>query len=337
MKLDARRIPAFLRDPGSVRCVLLHGDDAGLIRERADAVSRAVVPQLDDPFRVAWLDRDGQARLPEEAAALALTGGRRVVRVREVGDGLFAPLKAALDGPGEALIVLEAPELPSRSKLRQMLEKATDAATIGCYPDEGRALDAVIRAGLAERGVSVDADALAFLVRHLGADRALTAGEVAKLALYVGDGGRADLDAAQACVGDAAALSTDDALFAATAGDAPGTDRALALAIAEGGAPVGLLRQAQSHLQRLHRARLAMEAGQGAEDAARSARPPVFFRRVDLFVRALRLWTAPALLEAIGTLVEAERGCKRTGAPDETLCREAIAALARRAGAANRP
>ena len=36
MKLDARRIPAFLKDPGTCRVVLLHGEDAGLIRDRAD-------------------------------------------------------------------------------------------------------------------------------------------------------------------------------------------------------------------------------------------------------------------------------------------------------------
>jgi len=34
VKLDARRVEAFLRDPGAVRAVLLHGEDAGLIRER---------------------------------------------------------------------------------------------------------------------------------------------------------------------------------------------------------------------------------------------------------------------------------------------------------------
>ncbi|MBX6742606.1 MAG: DNA polymerase III subunit delta, partial [Acetobacteraceae bacterium] len=35
-KLDARRIGAFLTDPGDCRVVLLHGDDPGLIQERAE-------------------------------------------------------------------------------------------------------------------------------------------------------------------------------------------------------------------------------------------------------------------------------------------------------------
>ena len=49
-----------------------------------------------------------------------------------------------------------------------------------------------------------------------------------------GPGGRVDLEAAMACVGDLAGLSLDDALFAATEGDVATADRALELAMAEG-------------------------------------------------------------------------------------------------------
>lgn len=336
MKLEPRRIAGFLRDPGSTRCVLFYGDDVGLIRERANQIAAVVVPDRDDPFRVAWLDRADATRLPEETAAMALTGGRRVVRVREGTDALLPMLKQALDGAGEALIVIEAPELTARGKLRAWADKAADVAAIGCYPDEGRSLDGILRGLLAEHGVRADPDALAYLNRSLGADRAMTASEISKLALYVGPNGVVDLDAARDCVGDAASLSIDDALHAATAGDAAGCDRALGLALAEGAAPVALLRAAQAHLLRLHQARLRMDTGQTAAAAAKSLRPPPFFRRVDAFVRALGLWSAPGLLRAVQAMVVAERGCKRTGAPDGPICRDAIAMLARHAGAVAR-
>jgi DNA polymerase III subunit delta len=187
---------------------------------------------------------------------------------------------------------------------------------------------------LTEFGVAIDADALAWVSVQLGADRISTRQEVEKLALYVGPGGRVDLDAAMACVGDAAGLSLEDALFAATEGDVALTDRALELAVAEGAAPVGMLRVGLSHLQRLHRVRLAMDdGGLSASEAAKSARPPVFFRRVGAFTKALELWSSSALMAAMAGLAEAERGCKRTGAPDQTLARSAVLTLARRAAA----
>jgi DNA polymerase-3 subunit delta len=126
-------------------------------------------------------------------------------------------------------------------------------------------------------------------------------------------------------------------MFAATAGDVATTDRALELALAEGANAVQILRTAIAHLQRLHRARLAMDrANLSAADAARTVRPPVFYQRVGAFNRALVLWPALGLEASLAAMAEAERGCKRTGWPDRTLCRNAILTLARRSAALTR-
>lgn len=332
MKLAAARIGTFLKDPGACRVVLLHGDDAGLIRDRAETLVRSVAGSLDDPFLVADLNRETLDRLAEEASALSMTGGRRVVRLREATDTATDRIAALLKSGSTALIVIEAPGLASKAKLKALVEAAVDGAAIACYPEEGRDLEQTIRAVLTEAGVTVDNDALTWLTGQLGADRASTRREIEKLALYAGPGGRVDLDAAMECVGDLAGLSLDDALFAATAGDIATTDRALELAIAEGASAVGVIRGGMMHLQRLHRVRLAMtETGASAADATRSARPPVFFRRQGAFARALTVWQPEALAGALAFLSEAERACKRTGAPDLTLCRNAVLTLARRA------
>ena len=334
MKLAAGQVTAFLRDPGSCRVVLLYGDDAGTIRDRAAGLVRLAAGTLDDPFLVVELTREEIARLPDEAASLPLTGGRRVIRVREVTDTALPHVRAVLKSPSAALVVLEGPGLGTRSRLKTDLESAPDGAAIGCYPEEGRVLEATIRDTLRQSNVTIQPDALSWLSGQLGADRAATLGEVEKLALYAGPNGRVDLDVAMACTGDLSGLSLDDALFAATSGDVATADRALELAIGEGAAPVQVIRAGLSHLQRLQRARMAMdENGLSVADAVKTVRPPLFYRRVAAFNRALGLWTGGALVAAITGLVEAERGCKRTGWPDHALCRNAVLVLARRAAA----
>lgn len=316
---------------------LLYGDDFGMIRERAEILVRAVAGSLDDPFLVSELAREDIKRLPDEAAGLSLIGGRRVVRVREVTDAATDPVQVVLKGRAPALVVLEGPTIQSRSKLRTALEAAADGAAIGCYPEEGRALEDTIRETLRANGAGIEPDALSWLSQQLGADRASTRSELEKLALYAGPGNRVDLDAAMTCVGDLAGLSLDDALFAATTGDVATADRALEAAMGEGAAPVQVLRAALGHLQRLHRARLAMdEHGLSAGDAVKGLRPPVFYQKVGAFSRSLGLWPATTLTAAMAALAEAERGCKRTGWPDHVLCRNAVVTLARRAAAASR-
>lgn len=332
MKVPPARVQAFLRDPGRCRVVLLHGDDLGMIRERAETLVRAVAGSLDDPFHVTELAREDMRHLPHEAAGLSLMGGRRVVRVREATDAAADPVALVLKGNGPALVVLEAATLQGRSKLRQLLDAAAEGVTIGCYPEEGRALEETIRATLKAADVDIDPDALSWLSQQLGADRVSTRAELEKLALYVGPRNRVDLDAAMTCVGDLAGLSLDDALFAATTGDVATTDRALELAVAEGAAPVQVLRATLGHLQKLHRARLVMDEKRlSAAEAIKTLRPPVFYQKVSAFTRSLHLWSAATLTAAMAAVTEAERGCKRTGWPDDALSRNAVLSLARHA------
>jgi DNA polymerase-3 subunit delta len=91
VKLAAGQVDGFLRRPDpQIRAVLLFGPDAGLVRERADTVARAVCPDLRDPFRVAELTAAtlaaDPARLADEAAQISLMAGRRVVRLRDASD-----------------------------------------------------------------------------------------------------------------------------------------------------------------------------------------------------------------------------------------------------------
>jgi len=336
LKLDARRLPAFLRDPGSARAVLLHGDDEGMVRHRADQLTQAVVGARDDPFRVAWLSREDHLRLSEEASAIAMMGGRRVIRVRDAGDGLAAAVKAVLDSPGDSLVVLEAGALPGRSKLRALLEAAPNGAALACYPEDGKALRDAIEGGLQQAGLRLDADALGWLLDHVGADRGATRGEVEKLVLYAGEERTVSLDAVRACVGDQAAVSFDDAVFAATLGDVALADRSIERTLAEGMAPVAMVRGVLGHLARLHLARGHMAAGMAAGDAVRALRPPVFFKRVADFTQSVQAWDAGRLVQAMDDARRVELACKQTGAPDALLVRRLVVGMARQAAAGRR-
>lgn len=95
MKLSGGRIEAFVARPDpKVRVVLVYGPDSGLVRERVDRLTRAVVEDPADPFRVADLTpailKEDPSRLADEAAAMALTGGRRVVRLKDATDAITA-------------------------------------------------------------------------------------------------------------------------------------------------------------------------------------------------------------------------------------------------------
>lgn len=336
MKITPREAAAFLQSPApELRAVLVYGPDAGLVRERVEILVKGAAGDLADPFRVAEFTAreliDDPARLADEAASLSLTGGRRAVRLREADDNL-APLFRDFfaDTPaGDTLIVVEAGDLPARSALRKTFESAKTGAALACYRDDARSLGAVIRETLREFGHQATPDALAYLSAHLGGDRQLSRRELEKLALYKGkEPGPIELGDAQACVGDSAALSLDDLAFAVARGAAAESERALARSLQEGVTAVGALRAVSRHFQRLHLVAGLVDGGLTLDDAVKRLRPPLFWKLAEAFRSQVTAWPPSSLARALGRLLDAEADCKRSGAPEATICSRVLLEIA---------
>lgn len=179
------------KPPDAWKAVLFHGPNGGLVRERADACVRAIVPDLGDAFRISDLGADAlkkdPARLGDEAAALSMFGGRRVVRVRDAGEALASLFESFLaSASGDTLVVIEAGELSKTSTLRKLFEGARAGASVECADDTPADASRMITEALAAQGWTAEADALAYLTEALGADRRLLRTELEKLLLYLG-------------------------------------------------------------------------------------------------------------------------------------------------------
>ena len=340
MKLTGSRIQGFVSgyiakpDP-KLRAILVYGPDGGLVRERAESLAKAVTPDLDDPFGVMTLPGSAltsdPARLNDEMAAISFTGGRRLVRVKDAGDALGPIFAGLLNDPpaGDSVAIAEAGDLAGRSALRRAFEGAKNAVAVPCYADSAAELGELVNTVLASHKITAAADAREYLVSRLGGDRGLSRAELEKLALYAGEGGRIGLEDAIACVGDSAALSVDDAIFAAAEGDPPALERALQRAFQEGESAVGIVKAAMRHFEKLHLAGSRIAGGMPADAALQSLRPPIFFKHQDRFLGELRQWPPRRAAMALAVLLDAERQCKRTGFPDRTVCSDALLRLAR--------
>jgi DNA polymerase-3 subunit delta len=335
MKLDAGRIDAFLKAP-HLSLVLLHGPDAGLVAERGLALVRSVEGVVNDPFRFAELYNPAGDMLLAEATASSMTGGKRVVRVRDVHESHAKALETLIKSPVDALVILEAGELTGKSKLRAAAEKAAGVAVIACYAIDQARLPQAISSRLRAAGVQIDQDAAAWAGLNLTGDEGPLGQALEVLTLYAGAEKRLDLVDVSAILADGGDSSMSDAIDAAITGDPVATDRALSLAYDEGITPVGLLRVLLSELLRLRVAAGAMAEGASAQDAMGAMRPPVFFKRQALVGRALRLWPLAALDQAVAAALTAEAACKTTRIPEHDYCRQTMLALALRARAASR-
>src|ERR1700704_4944808 len=188
--LRGKEIDAFLARPDPGRpIILLYGPDAGLVRERADALVASAVDDPADPFSLVRLDGDELAaepsRLVEEAMTIPLFGGRRAIRVRAGSRSFASGVDTLAEQPlKDCRIVIEAGELRAESPLRKACERAKTAVAIACYPDDAGQLARLIDNELKVSNLRIAADARAALTALLGGDRQASRNELKKLALY---------------------------------------------------------------------------------------------------------------------------------------------------------
>ena len=78
----------------------------------------------------------------------------------------------------------------------------------------------------------------------------------------------------------------------------------------EGTQPVAIIRSLLRHFQRLEFALAHIASGQSPEQALAQLRPPVFFKYAPQARRALSLWDARALTQALQLFMRTERELK---------------------------
>jgi DNA polymerase III subunit delta len=325
-------VEAFLRRPDPrFSVVLLYGQDAGLVHERARSLARAAVPQPDDPFQLIRLDGDDIAddrlKLADEAHTIGLFGAKRVIWLRVGHRNLVASVEPLLAAPPQdALVVIEAGDLAARAPLRVLIEKAATAMALPCFMEEGRDLVALIDRSMAELNLTIEPDARDLLVSHLGSDRLLSRREIEKVALYAYGGRTVHAAHVEAVAADATALAIDSVVDAVFLGQAEAADRGLTRLLAEGEDAGMLIGALLRHALTLHHARLQRERGASSDEIETTAR--IFVRRKAGFRKQLTLWSITALDSVLATLREAQAATRRQSRMGGALASRAVLTIA---------
>jgi DNA polymerase-3 subunit delta len=313
--------------------VLVFGPDAGLVRERVDALVRASVDDPNDPFALARIDGEELAanpsRLVEEAHTVPLFGGRRAVLVRAGARNISAAVETVIAAPSnECRVIIEAGNLNKSAPLRTLCEKAKVAAALPCYTDGERDLARLIDEEMRSSGLTIAPDARAALMSLIGGDRLASRNEIRKLALYAQGQKRVELADVMAVTADASALALDGVIDAAFAGRTAAVESEFAKARAGGASPAAIVSAAIRQVANLHKMRLAIDGGDSAEFAMKRGAPPVHFTREKQVAEALRAWTAPRLTRAMQQLAEASLEARRNSPLADTIAQRTLLSIA---------
>lgn len=336
MKISYKDIEPFVKNPNpAARVILVYGPDSGLMKERSKSMAYTVVEDINDPFNAVTLSTnilsEDPARLTDEAGAISMMGGDRLIRIQDATDKITQLIKAYLENPSQsALVILEAGELSPRSSLRKLCEATKTAAAVPCYIEDERDLSRFIRETCQANQIRIDQDAVSWLAANISGNRQKARAELEKLITYKGaDKTPINIEDARACCGQAGALVLDDLIYATAGHNTADALKTFNQLMQEGISFIVILRALQTHFRKLHIAKSKIESGDAPESAMKSITPPIFFKQQPAFKKQLHRWSLSGITNILQKLMDLESQCKQTGMPVETLCAQAVMGISK--------
>ena len=335
MKIARGAIARTLDEPaGEIRFYLFHGPDQAQSR----ALGTRLVQSLGaDRFMIiSNTIKSDPASLSDEAGALALFGGKRVIWIEPAGEDIADGVETLLGAPAlESPVVAIAGQLRKTSGLLKLAESSPLAASYAAYLPEGQDAERMV-VDLGRRfGLKLSPPVAARLADACGNDQAIAAQELDKLALYVGASPQSPKELDHDVV-DAVGTETAGSDFLrladlALSGRMDVLLEEMARLPAGGSEAIPVVRSLQRRLLMLAPARARVEKGERASAIMASLGRTLFWRDKQALETMLEHWSAAAIAKAVDRCASLERSLIFSDAPAIPALGEELIAVSRAA------
>ncbi len=313
-EIKSHEFEGFLeRSARNYRLFVVYGPDRGLVSERAALLAGKTGVSLSDPFSLIKLDiadlqRD-QGRLLDEAGAIGLFGGDKLIWIRGASNEkyLVDSLQTLSNTLPEAtFIIVEAGDLKKGSLLRKAAETARNVMVIPCYADDTRALNSLIDSELADADLRITPSARQALLELIGGDRIASRNEIRKLALYCRGKSTIEEHHVTEIIGDASAISVDDAVDAILSGNTNTFLHAMQKITSSKTAVFLVIQACLKQFQLLDAMKTEMEEKRlPTAQIMQTLGRHLHFRRKPIIEQALKTWSADAIAREANRLQSA--------------------------------
>lgn len=317
-----------------IRFYLFHGPD--------EAQSRALAARLLEALGAAKFVVNGAAikadpaSLADEAGALSLFGGKRLVWIEPAGKEIEEGVAALLEGPStENAVVAIAGTLTKTSPLLKLAEASVLAVAYAAYAPEGQDAQRMV-IDLGRRfGLKISPAVAARLADSAENDQAVVSQELQKLSLYIDASPHAPKDLDHGAIDELGADCSEGDFQRladlALGGEIEALSDELAKLPAAGSEAIPIVRSLQRRLLMLAPARARMETGERLDAVMASLGRVLFWKDKSAVQHMLQKWSADDLATVADRASKLERSLMFTSAPQREALGEELFAIARKA------
>ena len=313
------------------RGAFIFGPEENLVQQTAQKIAKMIVPDLKDDFCVlkstASILKENPHYLTEEANALSLMSGRKLLWMQEVDQNTLAPLQEAIQNiQTDSFLLLMGGNLPSKSALCTFCGDHEKILTIACYAPKEEELAQQISDILKENGFSCSSEALSCLVQRLQENTLMMNGELQKLMVYKGTDTAITLSDVEFVITQTSGGTFDELCVYMATGQLSKADSLCTLLLEEI-APVSLLHMLAGYFHKILQGNEWIQSGLSAKEAAKKILRPAQFKMESAVCSQLSKWKKESLIHALDLIFEAEKQAKTTGFPATLIVQRLVITL----------
>lgn len=326
-----------LADLARIRLFLFYGPDESASRAFVPTIAAAIGADVERIDLTGPELKADPARLPDEAAALSMFGGARLIVVDRAGDEsvVAAGNVLSLDSAGNPVVLL-AGDLKKSSTLLKLVEASDQAVGVASYPVDERNAEGIVGAQALALGLRPASGVAARIAGAAAGNRGIIVRELEKYAAFLDaapdslkslEHETVDMIGADVGEGDLSRL-----LAAVAGGDSDQAEAELSRLRAEGKDGIQLIRAALRRMTMLARLRAEVERGKSVGAVMASAGKAIFFKEQAAIQAELGRWRVDMLAKAVSRLIEAEKQIMLPGGPGPVAAEAELLTIARQAG-----
>jgi DNA polymerase-3 subunit delta len=317
-----------------IRFYLFHGPDTAQSRALGQRLVQALAATKS--ALAAGTVRSDPASLADEASAMSLFGGARVIWIEPAGEEIVTGVGALLDAAStESPVVAIAGALSKSSPLRKLAEASRSAASFAAYLPEGQDAARMVADIGRSFGLKISPPVADRVAGAAGNDQALVSQELQKLALYLDATPNSPKELAHDAID---AVGTDTAegdvmrlADLALSGQLDALAEELTRLPSGGSEGIPVVRSLQRRLLMLAPLCARVERGERPDAVMTSLGNALFWKDKSIVSRMLAQWNAERLAKVSDRAGRLERSLIFGPAPQQVALGEELLAIAREA------
>jgi DNA polymerase-3 subunit delta len=317
-----------------VRFYLFHGQDTAQSRGlgqrllQASGASKSII--------ASGAVKSDPASLADEAGAMSLFGGARIIWLEPAGEEILPGVEALLSAHSiESPVVAIAGSLTKASGLRKLAEASPSAVAFAAYMPEGQDAARMVADVGRSYGLKISQPVADRIAGAAGNDQALVSQELQKLALYLDASPHSpkelDHHAVDAVGTDTAEGDVMRLADLALSGQMDALADELARLPSGGSEAIPVVRSLQRRLIMLAPMRARVERGESPDAVMTSLGKALFWKDKGIVGRMLSQWDAERLAKVAERAGRLERSLMFSPAPQQEALGEELLAIAREA------